>query len=120
MHESFGLHHRRFPRFNTEHRVEVAPGNGGLHLSGLLYNLSQEGCCLRLDRQVPPGTPIEVRCYINGPALRLLGKVVWLDALGWLRHGVAIRGFSSEADTLFHRWYLHRLARETSPPSGSA
>ncbi len=111
MGETSGLDHRRFPRFLTRHPVEATTRDRSLRLRGILCELSQEGCRLQLDGYIPPGTPIEVRCNISGLALRLRGETAWADTLGGLVHGVAITGFVSEADAVFHRLYVNRLAR---------
>ncbi len=120
MHEAAGFQHRRFPRFATEDHVQATTQDGRLSLSGHLCDLSQEGCGLRLNGHLWPGTPIEVRCDISGLSLCLRGKIVWADPPGGLRHGVAITGFPSEADARFHRQYLDRLENEASTPLGTA
>ncbi len=116
MHESSALQHRRYPRFVTRHPVQATTQDGRLTLPGLLCDLSQEGCGLRLDGRLGPGTPVEVRCDISGLSLCLRGEIVWADPPGGLHHGVAITGFASEADARFHRQYLERLESEASIP----
>ncbi len=119
MDEASGLNRRRFPRFPVRHPVDGSTGVGRLPFRGMLRDLSQEGCRLELDGSLPPGTPIDVRCNINGLGLRLHGETAWVDAPGGLLHGVAITGFASAADALFHRLYLERLAR-ARPASAEA
>ncbi len=112
MPDPFSFCHRRFPRFLTRSLVQVTPRGERRSLSGVLCDLSEEGCGLRLDEYLGPGTPLEIRCNISGLALCLRGDIVWSDALGGLFHGVAITGFASKADALFHSQYLNRLARK--------
>ncbi len=117
MGEESGFRHRRFPRYLTRDPAEVTARERQLRLSGILCDLSQEGCRLQLDGYLPPRTSVEVRCTISGDALHFRGETVWVNALGGLLHGVSIHSFVSEADAALHRLYLDRLARKTSPSS---
>jgi hypothetical protein len=115
-----GLRQRRFPRFPTQHPVEGTTGDRRLGFRGILWDLSQEGCRFQLDSLLPRGTRLEARCNISGLALRLRGETVWGKATaGGFLHGVAIAGFASEADAVFHRLYIDRLAREVSVSPGT-
>jgi hypothetical protein len=91
--------------------VEGASLDGRLEAQGVLRDLSAGGCGLHLDRHIPPGTKIEVRCDISGLGLKIRGQVVWTEAAaGGVLHGVVLTGFASEEDALFHGLYLKRLA----------
>ena len=103
---------RRDPRYPARLRVEGVSPDGRLETRGILRNLSLGGCLLHLDRHIPPGTTIEVRCDISGIRLAICGTVVWSEAAaGGVLHGVVVTGFASEQDALFHRLYAGRLAR---------
>ena len=123
MSTDFGNERRRHPRYPIQQPVEGAT-QGALDVFwGVVRDISGEGCGLFLDTHVPPGTPVEVRCNINGIALRLRGQVVWSKpkaegiSEGAL-HGIHLTGFASEEDALFHRVYLARLSRRAaSSPS---
>jgi hypothetical protein len=103
---------RRDPRYPARLRVEGASPDGRLETRGILRDLSAGGCLLHLDRHIPPGTAIKVRCDISGIRLAICGTVVWSEAAaGGVLHGVVVTGFASEQDALFHRLYVGRLAR---------
>jgi hypothetical protein len=83
-----------------------------LGVRGNLRDLSVGGCCLNLEQRLPPGTLIEIRCDINGIGLRIRGRVVWAEAMAaGAFHGIALTGYESEEDALFHRLYIERLGR---------
>jgi|GEM_PF-1105208 hypothetical protein len=108
-----GPERRQFPRYPTRHRVEAEPLDGGIAFRGTLQDLSAAGCCLRLDRPVSLGTQIELRCDIGGLGLRIRGRVVWAEeTAAGVFHGIALAGYESEEDALFHRLYLGRLAHQ--------
>lgn len=110
--DTSGLGSRRLPRYATRHPVEGASLDGRVQFRGTLRELSAEGCQLQLDWEVPPGTSIQARCDISGIALRFRGETVWAKATSHgVFHGVQVTGFASEADALFHRLYVGRLAR---------
>lgn len=71
-----GPERRQFPRYPTRHRVEAESLDGGVVFRGTLQDFSAAGCCLRLDRHLPLGTQIELRCDISGLGLRIRGRVV--------------------------------------------
>ncbi len=120
MDEGSSLQQRRFTRFPTQHPVQGTTGDLRLGFRGILWDLSQEGCRFQLDSLLPRGTPLEARCNISGLALRLRGEAVWGEATaGGFLHGVAITGFASEADAVFHRLYIDRLAREVLASPGT-
>ena len=103
---------RREPRYRTRHRVEGESQDRQNGIQGTLRDLSMGGCCLTLDRRIPTGTAIEIRCDIEGIGLRIRGKVVWAEETGTgVFHGIALTGYVSEEDALFHRLYVGRLAR---------
>jgi hypothetical protein len=93
--------------------------DGRLSLEGDLRDLSVGGCCLHLNRRIPLGAPVEIRCDISGIGVRIRGEVVWAEetATGAF-HGVALTGFESEEDALFHRLYVQRLARHQPEREG--
>jgi len=108
---------RRAPRYPTRHRVQGESLDGQFSIRGILDDLSAHGCALHLNTYVPPGTMIDARCDINGVGLRFRGKVVWAERTGsGALQGVALGDFPSEADALFHRLYVGRLARRASAP----
>ena len=107
-----GTDRRRDLRYFARLRVEGVSPDGRLETRGILRDLSAGGCVLHLDRHIPRGTAIEVRCDISGIGLAIRGTVVWSEAAaGGVLHGVVVTGFASEADALFHRLYVERLAR---------
>jgi hypothetical protein len=113
MDEGSSLRQRRFARFHTQHPVEGTTRDRCLSFRGSLWDLSQEGCRFQFDSLLPQGTALEARCNISGLALRLEEETVWGEAMaGGFLHGVAITGFTSEADAVFHRLYIDHLARE--------
>jgi hypothetical protein len=98
---------RRSPRHPTRHPVDGTCQDHRIGFRGILHNLSAEGCGLHLDRPLPLGVPLEFRCHINGIGLGLTGRVVWSQAaLGGILHGVALTGYHSDQDALFHRLIL--------------
>lgn len=110
--DSPGPDHRREARYPTRHRVEGEPLDGGVAFRGTLQDLSAAGCCLRLDGHVSLGTQIELRCDISGLGLRISGRVVWAEeTAAGVFHGIALAGYESDEDALFHRLYVGRLAR---------
>ncbi len=114
------LERRVAPRYPTRHQVDGASLDHRLRFRGILHNLSATGCGLHLDRPLPLETPIEFRCNISGIGLAVRGRTVWTAAaLGGILHGVAVTGYVSEEDALFHRLYLGHLAR-TVPASPAA
>lgn len=110
------MERRRSPRYPTQHPVEGSSRDRRIEFRGTLHSLSADGCGLHLDRPVPLGTPLELRCNISGIGLAVQGHPVWSRAaLGGIRHGVVLTGYASDQDHLFHRVYLGLLARR--PPS---
>ena len=107
---------RRAPRYPTRHRVQGESLDGQISVRGILDDFSASGCALRLDAHIPPGTMIEAQCDVSGIGLRIRGKVVWAEqtATGVLQ-GITFAEFASDEDALFHRLYVHRLARRASP-----
>jgi len=119
MADSSGPGRRRFPRYPTRHRVEGEALDGGAVFRGTLQDLSAAGCCLRLDRHLPLGTQIELRCDIGGLGLRISGRVVWAEeTAAGVFHGIALAGPESEEDALFHRLYVERLGRKRNAEVG--
>ena len=108
---------RQSPRYSIRHQVEGTSQDRRIGFRGILHNLSATGCGLHLDRPLPLGSSIEFRCNINGIGLAVRGSTVWATAaLGGILHGVAVTGYGSDQDALFHRLYLNHLARR-SPAS---
>lgn len=115
--ETSGPNRRRDPRFRTQHRVEGEVPEG--EIRGRLRDLSVGGCCLTLDRRIPLGTSIDIRCNISGIGLRIRGQVVWAEeTTTGVFHGVTLTGFDSDEDALFHRLYLQRLSRHQAEGAG--
>lgn len=51
-----------------------------VHGEGFSQNLSENGCCLFLDQEIPMGSLIEVtfeRLDKNNQNVRIIGKVIW-------------------------------------------
>lgn len=108
-----GPKRRQFARYSTRHRVEGESLDSGIAFQGTLQDFSVAGCCLHVDRPLPPGTRIELRCDISGLGLRIRGRVVWAEeTAAGVSHGIALTGHESDQDALFHRLYLGRLARQ--------
>lgn len=117
--ETSGSNRRREPRFRAQHRVEGEVPDGEVEIQGRLRDLSVGGCCLTLDRRIPLGTSIDIRCNISGIGLRIRGEVVWAEeTTAGVLHGVALTGFDSDEDALFHRLYLQRLSRHQAEGAG--
>ena len=110
---------RGSPRFSTDHSIDGASlSQQQIDFRGTLCELSEAGCRLYLDTQVPPGSAIQARCDISGIGLQICGEIVWVKATtSGILHGVHVTGFASEEDAQFQRIYLRRLAgRLTSAP----
>ncbi len=110
---------RGSPRFSISHTIEGASlGQRRIDFRGTLCDLSEGGCQLHLDTQVPQGSAIQARCDISGIGLELCGEIVWVKATAdGVLHGVHVTGFPSAEDGQFQRVYLRRLAvRLATPP----
>jgi len=61
-------------------RTNALETNFLVHGQGFSQNLSENGCCLFLDREIPEGSLIEVtfeRLGTNNHDVKIIGRVIW-------------------------------------------
>jgi len=70
---------RKYPRVEAIKKIDykiIKPQKGG----GYTQNLSEEGCCLLLNEELPPGSILELNFNgigSNSKPVRAIGKVIW-------------------------------------------
>lgn len=105
---------RESPRYLARHPVQGTTPDGR-QFQGYVCDMSMRGIRLQLGVQLLPNTPVTARCNIGGIGLRMRGQIVWAKPVGGgTLHGVAVTGFASDEDALFHRLYLARLSRQAA------
>ena len=105
---------RQSPRYFARHRVAGTTPDGR-QFEGYVCDLSARGIRLQLGVQLLPNTPVTALCDIGGIGLRMRGQIVWAKPVGGgVLHGVAVTGFASDEDALFHQVYLARLSRQAA------
>ena len=75
---------RKKLRINTVQRVKfrtnASKTNSLIHGQGFSQNISENGCCLFLDREIPEGSLIEItfeRFGNNNHDVKIIGRVIW-------------------------------------------
>jgi hypothetical protein len=61
-------------------RTNASKTNSLTHGQGFSQNLSENGCCLFLDREIPEGSLIEItfeRLGNNNHDVKIIGRVIW-------------------------------------------
>jgi c-di-GMP-binding flagellar brake protein YcgR len=72
---------RSHPRYEVDASITIAVVNHGSNLSGRLFEISLDGCGVRIDRNYPLPSPVRVEVIfkINGIAFRIGGTLQWTD-----------------------------------------
>jgi len=61
-------------------RTNASQKNTLVHGQGFSQNLSENGCCLFLDREIPEGSLIEItfeRLGGNNHDVKIIGRIIW-------------------------------------------
>ncbi|MBD3414704.1 MAG: hypothetical protein GF421_09780 [Candidatus Aminicenantes bacterium] len=70
---------REFLRVDTVQRVRFIT-DSMVHGEGFSQNLSEKGCCLFLNQELPEGSLVEItfpRLGSNNHGARIIGRVIW-------------------------------------------
>jgi len=61
-------------------RINDIKTNSIIHGQGFSQNLSENGCCLFLDREIPMGSLIEItfnQLGKNNQDVKIIGRIIW-------------------------------------------
>ena len=61
-------------------KTNASKKNNLVHGQGFSQNLSENGCCLFLDREIPEGSLIEItfeKMGSNNHDVKIIGRIIW-------------------------------------------
>ena len=109
----------KLPAMYTSARVRPS-GHDRYCWSGHIYDVSEKGMRIELDRAINPGTRLEVRASLPGTSrttFHVMGHVVRLhdeDELGPMRMGLVFDQFTRNTDQLRLNAYLSGAGLEAA------